>query len=97
MEKNPSLLIQSLFGVNLENSSIIRKNLFHEIHEIVFHGKNYSWETVYMMPIWLRKYTLSQLLNFYKKQEELSTLPSNPIKNFPKFVPKNFNKKVSYK
>jgi len=37
----------------------------------VFHGKGgYDWETVYNMPIWLRKFTFNKIDSFYKKEVE---------------------------
>lgn len=45
-----------------------RINVFSEIHEIVFHGNGgYDWDTVYEMPIWLRKFTFNKLKEFYKE------------------------------
>ena len=45
--------------------------MFKQIHEIVFHGKGgYTWETIYNMPIWLRKFTFFQIQNFYKEELE---------------------------
>lgn len=39
------------------------------IHNIVFHGKGgYSWETVYNMPIWLRKFTYKSIVSFFEEQ-----------------------------
>ena len=48
-----------------------RTQLFTQIHEIVFHGKGgYDWETVYNMPIWLRKFTYNNIREFYEKEKE---------------------------
>lgn len=45
--------------------------MFKQIHEIVFHGKGgYDWETVYNMPIWLRKFTFFEINEFYKAEQE---------------------------
>lgn len=52
-------------------SSNHRSLVFKEIHEIVFHGKGgYDWDTVYNMPIWLRKYTFNEIKVFYEKERE---------------------------
>ena len=68
---NPSQLTLTFFGLTSNQASEIRKNLFAQIHEMVFHGKGgYDWHTVYNMPIWLRKYTFSQIQNFYKEEKE---------------------------
>jgi hypothetical protein len=49
----------------------VRINLFKEIHEIVFHGKGgYDYYTIYNMPIWLRRYTFSEINKFYKKESK---------------------------
>ena len=45
-----------------------RGPIFNEIHEIVFHGQGgYDWNTVYNMPIWLRKFTFSKIKSYYDK------------------------------
>ena len=46
-------------------------NLFSEIHEIVFHGQGgYDYNTIYNMPLWLRKFTFSKIQDYYDKQNE---------------------------
>ena len=46
-------------------------NLFTQIHEIVFHGKGgYDWNTVYSMPIWLRKFTFHKINEFYSEESK---------------------------
>ena len=65
-----------------------RVNLFTQIHEIVFHGKGgFDFDTVYCMPIWLRKFTFQQINEFYEKEAAAakkasgkSTLGENPPK-----------------
>ncbi len=65
--------ILAFFGLTSEIASQFRFNLFKQIHEIVFHGKGgYTWETIYNMPVWLRKFTFFQLQNFYKEELEQS-------------------------
>ena len=60
-------LVLTFFGL----TSTHRINLFSQIHEIVFHGKGgYDWETVYNMPIWLRKFTFNKMKEFYNKEQE---------------------------
>ena len=42
--------------------------LFSQIHEIIFHGQGgYDYETVYNMPIWLRKFTFNKIKEWYDK------------------------------
>jgi hypothetical protein len=44
-------------------------NLFAIIHEIVFHGNGgYNYDTVYNMPIWLRKFTFNKIKEWYDNQ-----------------------------
>ncbi len=73
MEKieNPSQLVSTFFGLTSDQALQLRKSLFKQIHEIVFHGKGgYNWDTVYNMPIWLRKFTFHEINQFYKKESE---------------------------
>jgi len=49
----------------------VRVNVFNTIHEIVFNGNGgYNWETVYNMPIWLRKFTFNKLKSHYDEIEK---------------------------
>ncbi len=46
-----------------------RLALFTHIHEIVFYGKGgYDWNTVYNMPVWLRKFTHTRILEAYEQE-----------------------------
>jgi hypothetical protein len=48
-----------------------RSALFTQIHEIIFHGKGgYDWNTVYSMPIWLRRFTFNSINDYYTKEQE---------------------------
>ena len=61
------LLVLTFFGLTQE----YRLHLFKTIHEIVFNGQGgYDWETVYNMPIWLRRFTFETLREYYEKQKE---------------------------
>ena len=61
------LLLSGFFGLTPN----IRSSIFKQIHEIVFHGNGgYSWNDVYSMPIWLRKFTFNQIKEYYQKQSE---------------------------
>jgi hypothetical protein len=45
--------------------------LFSQIHEIVFHGQGgYDYETIYNMPIWLRKFTFHKVKEWYDKSKD---------------------------
>jgi hypothetical protein len=48
--------------------------MFSQIHEIVFHGNGYDYETVYNMPIWLRNFTYAKLEDYFEKQKEQQEL-----------------------
>ena len=46
-------------------------NLFSSIHQIVFHGKGgYDFETVYNLPMWLRKFIYSEIKNYYDDEKQ---------------------------
>ena len=75
---SPYQLVLTFFGL----TSTHRFNLFSQIHEIVFHGKGgYDWETVYNMPIWLRKFTFNKLKEFYDKEQEAADNQNNQFTN----------------
>lgn len=61
-----------------------RIGLFSEIHEIVFHGQGgYDWETIYNMPIWLRKFTFNRMKEYYEKKNIKNTKePQDPAQIF---------------
>ena len=53
-------------------------NLFKQIHEIVFHGNGgFDWHTIYNMPIWLRKFTFSQIQKHYDDENEANEKAQN--------------------
>ena len=59
-----------------------RINLFKQIHEIVFHGKGgYDWDTVYNMPLWLRKITFNLMKEYYEKEAEEHNKQKNMLNN----------------
>jgi hypothetical protein len=61
----------SFFGLTYDVAPQVRANLFKQIHEIVFHGNGgYDWNTVYNMPIWLRKYTFAEIKKYYEEQKD---------------------------
>ena len=61
----------TFFGLTSDLVPQVRANLFSQIHEIVFHGQGgYDWETVYNMPIWLRRFTFHKLKEHYQKLNE---------------------------
>lgn len=85
----------TFFGLTSDLAPQHRVNLFSQIHEIVFHGQGgYDWETVYNMPIWLRKFTFNKMREHYEKQnasqnEDLGT-QSQKIKEGKIDLPSHF-------
>jgi len=65
----------------------------------LFNGKGgYDWETVYNMPIWLRKFTFNRIREFYESQnkennEDLGT-QSQKIKEGKVDLPSHFKGKI---
>ena len=50
--------------------------LFSQIHEIVFHGQGgYDYETIYNMPIWLRKFTFKEIQDMDHPLKLMHMLP----------------------
>lgn len=46
-------------------------NLFSQIHQILFHGKGgYDYDTIYHMPIWLRKFTFNEIKKFHEEEKK---------------------------
>jgi len=81
-------------------TSSYRFSLFSEIHEIIFNSKGaYDWETVYHMPIWLRKFTFNKLKEFYdnenKKNSEINSNNSKELISKPNIQPTYNTKKAS--
>lgn len=61
----------SFFGLTSDNIPQARASLFKQIHDIVFYGNGgYDWNTIYNMPIWLRKFTFTQIQNHYAEEKE---------------------------
>lgn len=57
------------FTLTSTEAAQYRLGVFKQIHEIVFHGKGgYDWHTIYNMPLWLRKYTFSQIRDYYEAE-----------------------------
>ena len=100
-------LRQTFFGLNSDQIPEFRVQIFKQIHQIVFHGQGgYSWTEVYNMPIWLRKFTFSELQSHYKEKnkppENLNskTLVDKDVNvNTPAFAQTSaqYKRKTSYK
>ncbi len=87
---------------SLEQISLYRISVFSDIHEIVFHGKGgYTYDVVYNMPIWLRKFTINKLKEWYDEESspkndneidmenpDRSKVPSSPQYSPPSYISK---------
>ena len=72
-----ALAFFGLTSTNSEEIQQLRINLFSTLHQIVFHGKGgYDYDTVYNMPIWLRKFTYVELKKFYDAESEAANKSS---------------------
>ena len=61
----------TFFGLTFDTVAETRAAIFQQIHQIVFHGKGgYDWETVYTMPIWLRRFTFNEIQKFYDEEKK---------------------------
>lgn len=87
------------FGLRPENKLYI----FSEIHELVFHGGGgFTYDIVYNMPIWLRKYHLRRIKDWFEKNNKSNE--SNNQQNPPSDKPlgpgvksmKNYSGKANY-
>lgn len=98
----------AFFHLTPETIAQSRHALFEQIHSIVFHGNGgYDWNTVYNMPIWLRKFTLHKMNEYYNPEDETNSSPnSNGTQTLinedgkikiPDFLEQAHNKKTSYK
>ena len=102
----------TFFGLTPNTAAEYRKILFKSIHSLVFHGKGgYDYATIYNMPIWLRKFTFSEIDKYYKEENKAiedaqkggkgtKTLVSSDGKvNTPEFLKasKDYKGKTSYK
>tara|TARA_R110002020_G_scaffold180425_1_gene374790 strand:+ start:400 stop:702 length:303 start_codon:yes stop_codon:yes gene_type:complete len=83
-------LVLTFFGLTSKEVPKFRRSLFKQIHEIIFHGNGgYNWETVYNMPIWLRKFTFHEINEFYKKENEQHEKAQSKNSNQRTAIPKN--------
>jgi hypothetical protein len=94
----------AFFGLTSTLAKQYRVNFLTQIHEICFYGQGgYSWNDVYNMPLWLRKFTYQKIKEHYDKQSEQvseSKKPSNTnnlIGKDGKISTPKFGNKTSYK
>ena len=61
----------TFFGLTINSAPQSRINLFKMIHQIVFYGKGgYDFQSVYNLPIWLRKYIYKEIEDHYKEEKK---------------------------
>ena len=61
----------TFFGLTYDVAPEARNAVFKQIHQIVFHGKGgYDWDTVYNMPIWLRRFTFNEIQKHYDEERK---------------------------
>lgn len=78
MPESLSQLGLTFFGLTTDSIGEYRKNLFTEIHEIVFYGNGgYDWGTVYSLSIPIRKFVYKKIVEHYENMNKKST-PQNP-------------------
>ncbi len=59
------------FGLQSDTAAQVKLAIYTQIHEIVFHGNGgYDWQTVYNMPVYLRRFTFNKIQEHYTKQNE---------------------------
>jgi len=89
----------TFFGLTSDLAPEARARIFSQIHEIVFYGQGgYDWNTIYNMPIWLRRFTYNKMIEHYEKQnkqhnEDLAT-QSQKIKEGKVDLPSHFKGKM---
>jgi hypothetical protein len=101
----------AFFGLTYDLAPQARAVLFTQIHEICFHGNGgYDWNTVYNMPIWLRRFTFNQIKDYNSRESEKlenskkgnttkSLIDSSGKVNTPEFakVSEQYKKPAKYK
>ena len=61
----------AFFGLTFDIAPQARAAIFTQVHQICFHGNGgYDWNTVYNMPIWLRRFTFNQIQEHYRSEKE---------------------------
>ena len=59
-------LRSSFFGLTQEHRFVI----FKQIHEIIYYGNGYDYDTVYNMPLWLRNITFKFIQDSINQRNE---------------------------
>ena len=103
-------MVSTFFGLTSKEAFEYHKNIYSSIHEIVFHGGGgYDWNTVYNMPIWLRKFTFDKIKKWKDAEAEAikkankgkgqkgNKTTTNILDSSGRINPPNFKNKSSYK
>jgi len=82
IDESISQLGLAFFGLTSKIIPEYRAGVFKQIHEIVFHGNGgYDWNTVYNMPLWLRKFTFNEIKNYHEKlNQKINSQTQDPNK-----------------
>ena len=92
--------MSTFFGQIFPSSPEYRLLVFQEIHEIVFYGKGgFDYDTVYHMPIWLRRYTLKKISEHYEEEAAAVQGKSSRVKTSgtePPVIPKPKLRQADY-
>ena len=66
------------------------------IHEIVFHGNGgYDYDTIYNMPIWLRKFTFKKIQDHFDKANKANQPNKGDLASEETKAAASKNKKIS--
>lgn len=67
-----------------------RQLIFKEIHDIVYFGKGgFTWETVYNMPIWLRRFTSKSIEEQITAEHEIRQKSEREAAGVEEATPQN--------
>ena len=88
----------AFFGLTIDLAKRQQITLYKQIHQICFYGKGgYDWNTIYNLPIYLRKFIFNEIREFYeeeKRQTEKSQDPNKQGLKNPSNFKDNPNKKI---
>jgi hypothetical protein len=94
-----SLLGLIFFGLTTstpQEINQIRTSIYQQIHQICFYGQGgYSWDIIYNMPIYLRKFIFNEMKEYYDEQNKNSNKNSSPKNKktiTPSYLPPNKSK-----
>ena len=87
----------AFFGLTIDLAKKHQITLYKQIHQICFYGKGgYDWNTIYNLPIYLRKFIFNEIREFYEEEKRETEKNQNPNKQVLK-NPSNFKDKPNQK